>query len=81
MSAKHAAASDACPYCGGKNGYYYAVRCLDRRQGGWGEGVEADESVEIEAMRVWPKTARCIDCHRRVSIERGAGASARSRTA
>lgn len=55
---------ECCPYCGSKTGYFYSRRLIEERNGSWGE-PSGHGDFDLVRGSV-PKTAKCMDCLRRV---------------
>lgn len=55
----------ACPHCGDTHrGYEYRVRCVDVRNGPWGQESESAEIIYHD----YPKTVTCSGCGKRVPL-------------
>lgn len=60
----------ACPRCGSTSGYRFEAAERVIRAGAWGKPSEM-----VETHPVWPKNARCVDCHGLVNLQIAEGSA------
>jgi hypothetical protein len=60
----------SCPHCGDYDmGYEFILTERVNVQGGWGDGADDEEANDVIEER-YPKTVKCLNCGKRVSLER-----------
>lgn len=60
----------ACPKCQGTGGYRFEATERTIRAGSWGKPSEM-----VETRPVWPKNARCVDCHCPINLQIAEGSA------
>lgn len=63
-----------CPHCHGTSGFTWKDYGITHEKiQVWGGSIEQRETVEMHYTRQSPVWARCIDCKKRVKIEKSEG--------
>lgn len=53
-----------CPHCGGISGYHFNAWLREHYLGSWAGDAESVQTIDSR----FPKTARCVDCGKRVAL-------------
>ena len=59
---------DCCPHCGSEDGFYWNEDMRFSFVAPWRGNIRASEASDVAKILHRPKTARCINCKKRVPL-------------